>query len=102
MSRRRIVSLAATVIIGSARIVTISNNASAYSSSGIAIWQPPVLGLVKCRERPNANDPPFRREFCRTAPACPQAGAVSLADRSPVPGSHFIGPTKRPCNKGGL
>ena len=42
MSRRSIVSLAATVIIGSACIVTISNDASAYSSSGIPIWQPGV------------------------------------------------------------
>jgi len=40
MSRRSIVSLAATVIIGSACIVTISNDASAYSSSGIPIYQP--------------------------------------------------------------
>jgi hypothetical protein len=40
MSRRSMVSLAATVIIGSASIVTISNDASAYSSSGIPIWQP--------------------------------------------------------------
>jgi len=40
MSRRSIVSLAATIIIGSASIVTISNDASAYSSSGIPIWQP--------------------------------------------------------------
>jgi hypothetical protein len=42
MSRRSIVSLAATVMIGSACIVTISNDASAYSSSGIPIWQPGV------------------------------------------------------------
>ena len=40
MSRRSIVSLAATIIIGSASIVTISNDASAYSSRGIAIYQP--------------------------------------------------------------
>jgi hypothetical protein len=40
MSRRSIVSLAATVTIGSACIVT--NDASAYSSSGIPIWQPGV------------------------------------------------------------
>lgn len=42
MSRRSIVSLAATVMIGSACLVTISNDAAAYSSSGIAIWQPGV------------------------------------------------------------
>jgi hypothetical protein len=42
MSRRSIVSLAAYVVIGSACIVTISNDASAYSSSGISIWQPGV------------------------------------------------------------
>jgi hypothetical protein len=42
MSRRSIVSLAATVIIGTACVVTISNDASAYSSSGIPIWQPDV------------------------------------------------------------
>jgi hypothetical protein len=40
MSRPSIVSLAATVIIGSACIVTTSNDASAYSSSGIPIYQP--------------------------------------------------------------
>jgi hypothetical protein len=40
MSRPSIVSLAATVIIGSACIVTISNDASAYSSTGIPIYQP--------------------------------------------------------------
>jgi hypothetical protein len=42
MSRRSIVSLAATVTIGSACIVTITNDAFAYSSSGIPIWQPGV------------------------------------------------------------
>ena len=42
MLRRSIVSLAATVMIGSACLVTISNDAAAYSSSGIAIWQPGV------------------------------------------------------------
>jgi len=42
MLRRSIVSLAATVMIGSACLVTISNDATAYSSSGIAIWQPGV------------------------------------------------------------
>jgi hypothetical protein len=40
MSPRSIVSLAATVIVGSACVVTISNDACAYSSSGIPIWQP--------------------------------------------------------------
>jgi hypothetical protein len=42
MSRRSIVSIVATVIIGSACVVSISNDASAYSSSGIPIWQPGV------------------------------------------------------------
>ena len=42
MSRRGIVSLAATVIIGSACTATIPNDASAYSSSGIPIYQPGV------------------------------------------------------------
>jgi hypothetical protein len=42
MSRRSIVSLAATVMIGSACLVAISNDAAAYSSSGIPIWQPGV------------------------------------------------------------
>jgi hypothetical protein len=42
MSRRNIVSLAATVIIGSAVIVIIPNDASAYSSRGIPIYQPGV------------------------------------------------------------
>ena len=42
MSRRGIVSLAATVIIGSACAATIPNDASAYSSSGIPIYQPGV------------------------------------------------------------
>ena len=39
MSRRSIVSLAATIIIGSACIV-IASDTFAYSSGGIPIWQP--------------------------------------------------------------
>ena len=42
MSRPSIFSLAASLIIGGACFVAISNDASAYSSSGIAIWQPGV------------------------------------------------------------
>ena len=42
MSRPSIVSLAASAIIGGACFLATSNNASAYSSSGIAIWQPGV------------------------------------------------------------
>jgi hypothetical protein len=39
---RSIVSLAASIIIGSACVVTISNDASAHPSSGIPIYQPGV------------------------------------------------------------
>jgi hypothetical protein len=49
MSRRSTASLAASVIIGSAFIVTISNDASAYSSRGIAIYQPGVYRSGVCR-----------------------------------------------------
>jgi hypothetical protein len=42
VSRRSIVSLAATVLIGGACIVTIPNDASAYSSRGTLIYQPDV------------------------------------------------------------
>ena len=42
MSRRSVVSLAASVIIGSASIVIIPNDATAYSSRGIPIYQPGV------------------------------------------------------------
>ena len=42
MSRRSVVSIAASAIIGSACVVIISNDASAYSSRGIPIYQPGV------------------------------------------------------------
>ena len=42
MSRRSIVSIAASAIIGSACVAIISNDASAYSSRGIPIYQPGV------------------------------------------------------------
>ena len=49
MSRRSIVSLAVSVIIGSACIVATSNDTSAYPSSGIPIYQPGVYrGGVSC------------------------------------------------------
>ena len=38
MSRRSIVSLAASVIIGSALVVTISNDASAYYRRGVGVY----------------------------------------------------------------
>jgi hypothetical protein len=42
LARRSMVSIAASAIIGSACLVIISNDASAYSSSGIPIFQPGV------------------------------------------------------------
>ena len=41
-------------------------------------WKSPALGRVRVQRTPEWEQAPFRREFCRTTPACPQAGAVSL------------------------
>jgi hypothetical protein len=63
-------------------------------------WKSPALDRVECREHPNANQPPSVGSS--TAPAYPQAGAVSLADHSPARRNHFTDLTKLSRNPGPL
>lgn len=90
MSSRRIISLGVSVIIGSACIVTISNDASAYSSSGIPIYQPGVYrgGVYRGGGYRGAH---YRGGYYRVAPG--RAGAAAAgAYYAPRCGYYPYGP----------